>query len=67
MAEQLSEVNWFRFFLVIFMAATTSMLFNMEDGRVEFIEIGRTIVQSAIAGFAFLQCPNFQKKKESGK
>lgn len=44
MAENLSEVNWFKFALVIFMAATTSMMFNLEDGYIEYVEIWRTMV-----------------------
>ncbi len=61
MAENLSEVNWFKFALVIFMAATTSMMFNLEDGYIEYVEIWRTMVQTLIAGFAFLQCPANRK------
>ncbi len=67
MAESFSEVNWFKFSLVVFMAATTSMMFNLEDGGIETIEIARTFVQSAIAGFAFLQCPaNIKNRQPKG-
>ncbi len=57
MAQHLSEVNWFKFVLVVFMAMATSMLFNLEDGKLETVEAMRTVVQALIAGFAFLQCP----------
>ena len=67
MAENLSQVNRFKFTLVILMAAATSMFFNLEDGKIESVEIGRTIVQSLIAGFAFLQCPNSPKPTDTPK
>lgn len=52
-----NSVNWFRFMTIVTISILTSLIFTIEDGNLELIEIVRTILHGLIAGFAFLQCP----------
>ncbi len=57
MAQHWKDVNWFRLFVIVGMSFLASMMFNLDDGSVSGVEILRTVIQAAITGFAFLQCP----------
>ena len=58
-------VNWFRFTTIVLLSILTSMIFTIEDGNVEVIELVRTVLQGLIAGFAFLQCPESSNKQNT--
>jgi hypothetical protein len=61
MAQTWKQVNWFRFFVIVSLSFLTSMIFNLDDSALNFVEIFRTTIQALIAGFAFLQCPETKK------
>lgn len=65
MAQHWKDVNWFRLFVVISLSFLASMMFNLDDGDMTFIEILRTATQALIAGFAFLQCPELAPKEKT--
>lgn len=50
-------VNWFRFTTIVSLSILTSLVFVMEDGQLQIVEMIRTTLHGLIAGFAFLQCP----------
>ena len=62
MAQHWKDVNWFRLFVVVGLSFLASMMFNLDDGDLLFVEMLRTMIQALITGFAFLQCPETARK-----
>ena len=52
-----AEVNWFRLFIVVGLSVATSLSMFFGDEVLSKGEIFNTILQAAIVGFSFLQCP----------
>ena len=67
MARTWKQVNWFRFVVVVGLSFLTSMIFNLDDGRLSIIEATKTLIHALIAGFAYLQCPEYQRAKSEAK
>lgn len=63
MASTWKQVNWFRFVVVVGLSFLTSMIFNLDDERISLAEATKTIIHALIAGFAYLQCPEYQRGK----
>jgi hypothetical protein len=51
------HVSWFRLFVVVGLSIATSLSMFFGDEVLSKGEIFNTILQAAIVGFSFLQCP----------
>ena len=51
------QVSWFRLFVVVGLSLATSLSMFFGDEILSRGEIFNTILQAAIVGFSFLQCP----------
>lgn len=58
------EVNKFRLFCFIGLTMAVQLNDAMSDAAVRTYEVFTILIQSAIATFAYLQCPTIQRTKE---
>jgi hypothetical protein len=64
MADNLTDVNWFRFVVIISLSVLTSLIVGIGDEILSNSEIINAVLQALFAGFAYLQCPaDLHKKK----
>ena len=60
-----SEISKFRLFTLVCLSLLTSLSLSMSDELWKIRDVVSALIQAAIAGFAYMQCPTIPEKKEN--
>lgn len=58
------SISKFRLFTIVFLSLLTSLSLSMTDNLWTVKDAVSALLQTSIAGFAYLQCPTIPKQRE---